>query len=304
MKRPLVSTILTTYNRAEKIVRSIQTVLGQSYKNIELIVVDDASTDNTEKVVGDINDESMRYIKHRTNKGAQAARNSGLDASKGKYIAFLDDDDYWDERKIELQVKAFQEGPESVGVVYGQVARTHEWASNDNRKYVTEAWKEGEVLQDALRHELPAATTSSMLLKSSYLEKVLPLDERLPGCHDTDLKILLSRVCEFKLVDEVLTFKVEDADSISKSLDKAKGRDMVIEKHKKLYTQFPKSVKRHALGKHNFRYGIKLLKRGRKKSAIRKLLKSLYYKPSIFFTRFWKFAQKRVIASLYNRNGS
>ena len=105
MKRPLVSTILTTYNRAEKIVRSIQTVLGQSYKNIELIVVDDASTDNTEKVVGDINDESMRYIKHRTNKGAQAARNSGLDASKGKYKNKLSINNYFNYIKSNEEIQ-------------------------------------------------------------------------------------------------------------------------------------------------------------------------------------------------------
>jgi glycosyltransferase involved in cell wall biosynthesis len=90
---PLVSVIMATYNRANLVVRAIESVLNQSYKNIELIIVDDGSTDNTTEVLRNINDSRIRVHKHEVNKGATGAKNSGLKLIKGEWFTIYDSDD-------------------------------------------------------------------------------------------------------------------------------------------------------------------------------------------------------------------
>lgn len=106
--KDLVSVIIPTYNRANLIKRSAESVLNQTYSNLELIVVDDGSTDNTEEVVKSIDDNRVIYIK-QSNQGACAARNNGIDHAKGEFIAFQDSDDVWHLDKLEKQVKCLKE---------------------------------------------------------------------------------------------------------------------------------------------------------------------------------------------------
>lgn len=101
----LVSIIMPSYNTGAFIKKAIQSVLNQSYKNWELIIVDDCSTDNTEEVVLPfLNDQRIRYIKNEKNSGAAVSRNRALREAKGKWIAFLDSDDLWLPEKLEKQV--------------------------------------------------------------------------------------------------------------------------------------------------------------------------------------------------------
>lgn len=99
----MISVIIPTYNRANVIRRSIDSVLNQTYKDLELIIIDDNSSDNTEQIINDINDKRLRYIKLNENKGACFARNYGITISKGEYIAFQDSDDEWCLDKLKLQ---------------------------------------------------------------------------------------------------------------------------------------------------------------------------------------------------------
>lgn len=102
--KALVSVIIPSYNRGSLILRSVYSVLNQSYKNIELILVDDCSTDNTENVIKKIKDGRIKYIKLEKNSGACVARNRGINEARGEYIAFNDSDDIWHEDKIEKQI--------------------------------------------------------------------------------------------------------------------------------------------------------------------------------------------------------
>lgn len=106
IKQPLISVVIPTYNRADLIGRAISSVLEQSYQNLEIIVVDDNSQDNTEAVVKSIHDDRIYYYHHTTNQGGSVARNKGIKQSQGKYIAFLDSDDVWLSRKLEYQLEA------------------------------------------------------------------------------------------------------------------------------------------------------------------------------------------------------
>ncbi|HOC97311.1 MAG TPA: glycosyltransferase family 2 protein, partial [Candidatus Pacearchaeota archaeon] len=100
-----VSVIIPTYNGSNTILRAVHSVLNHTYSNFELIVVDDCSKDNTFEVVKSIEDERVKVLRHRNNKGGSAARNTGIKEAKGEYIAFLDDDDEWLSEKVEKQVK-------------------------------------------------------------------------------------------------------------------------------------------------------------------------------------------------------
>ncbi len=105
----LVSIIMPSYNTAEYIKESIQSVINQSYTNWELIIVDDCSTDNTDDIVNSIDDERIIYLKNEKNSGAAVSRNKALRMAKGKWIAFLDSDDLWYSQKLEKQIKFMEE---------------------------------------------------------------------------------------------------------------------------------------------------------------------------------------------------
>lgn len=100
----LVSIITPTYNCGKFINETIKSVLNQTYKNWEMIIVDDCSTDDTEKVVLKFDDERIKYYKLKTNSGAAVARTTAMQLAKGSYMAFLDSDDIWTEDKLEKQL--------------------------------------------------------------------------------------------------------------------------------------------------------------------------------------------------------
>jgi len=116
-KEPLVSVIIPTFNRAALIRRAIESVLRQTYATFEILVADDASTDNTSSVVSAVGDSRIRYLKSEINAGASAARNRGLAAAKGEFVAFLDSDDVWMPDKLELQMAAMAQCSDPAAVV-------------------------------------------------------------------------------------------------------------------------------------------------------------------------------------------
>lgn len=121
-ENPLVSVVIPTYNRAHIIGRTIDSVIQQSYKNLEIIIVDDGSKDNTEEVINNIKDPRIRYIRNETNQGASITRNNGVAAANGEYVAFLDSDDVWLPKKVEWQLPSLQNHPHPDKVVgYTQV---------------------------------------------------------------------------------------------------------------------------------------------------------------------------------------
>lgn len=114
-----ISVILPTYNRSGSLVAAMKSVLTQSHEDLELIVVDDASTEDIESVVHSVDDHRIRYVRRPRNGGAAAARNTGLGHAKGDYIAFQDSDDLWLPGKLQKQFALFSSLPSHVGVVTG-----------------------------------------------------------------------------------------------------------------------------------------------------------------------------------------
>ncbi len=114
-----VSVILPTYNRSQSLKAASESVLSQSFRNLELIIVDDASSEDIMSIVESLNDDRVRYVRHENNEGASTARNTGLALAKGDFFAFQDSDDLWLPGKLAKQLALFEKLPEEVGVVFG-----------------------------------------------------------------------------------------------------------------------------------------------------------------------------------------
>jgi len=227
---PEVSVVIPTYNRAELLKRAIRTVLNQTYQDFELIVVDDGSTDNTEEVVRSFNDNKVIYIKHERNRGAPAARNTGIRAARGEYVAFQDSDDEWLPEKLEKQIEVFKTASLEVGVVYTGFWRIE----GDKRTFVpsSDITPKEDAIHDALLKSNFIGIPNTLVKKECF-EKAGMFDEKLPMLEDWELWIRISKYYCFKYIDEALVISYHNPGSLNKpdSLRKARALELMVERH-------------------------------------------------------------------------
>ena len=195
----LVSVIVPTYNRAHTLKRAIDSVYKQTYKNIELIVVDDGSVDNTEKVINE-KFEKIIYIK-TTNKGVSAARNKGIEISRGKYICFLDSDDEWLSNKVEKQITLMENS--SFRWVHGE----ERWIRNGVRVNPRKVHKKsgGDIFIRSLH--LCLISPSTVLLEKDLLLEFNGFDENYLVCEDFDLWLRILLKFEIGFISDELIIK-------------------------------------------------------------------------------------------------
>lgn len=210
---PTVSVVLPTYNRAHTVRTAIDSVLAQSYEDFELIVVDDGSTDDTPAVVGDVSDPRVRYLQLPENRGANVARNAGIRESDGEYIAFQDSDDVWRPRKLELQVQAFEQAPDDVGVVYTGYYRVH----NGERQYGPRGKETvaGDVHEEMLKGNGWFIPTAIAAVRRTCFDTVGLFDERLQRLQDWEMWLRLSEQYDFEFIHEPLVEKRMQRDDVS-----------------------------------------------------------------------------------------
>lgn len=198
---PLVSVIIPTYDRNEQLPETVRSVSTQTYDHIELFVVDDCSPVPVTEALEDMTLDHMHavtIIRHNENRGANAARNNGIRAARGKYIAFLDDDDRWEDTKIERQVDAFESSDPEVGVVY-----TGKRSVGPHGERIKTPTVEGDVMKDLLTGQ-SFNQFSSLMVRSEVIEKVGLTDERFPAWQDREWLFRLAQHCHFKSVPEPL----------------------------------------------------------------------------------------------------
>lgn len=229
-KKPIVSVIIPTYNRAHLIGRAIQSVLNQTYQDFEIIIVDDGSTDNIKEAVKEFQkkDERIRYIGQEKNKGGSAARNNGIKASRGEHIGFLDDDDEWLPRKIEKQEIKFQNAPDNVGLIYSGFS----CISESSGKIVAEITPtlRGNVYSNLLEGCILGSPTP--LIRKICFRKAGFFDETLPSCQDWDMWIRLSKYYAFDFVPDILAKHHIHGNQISVNLNaKIVAREKLLEKY-------------------------------------------------------------------------
>ena len=197
---PLVTVIIPTYNRANQISRAIHSVQAQSYKHWELLIVDDASNDDTAKIISNIADSRIQYIRHETNQGAAAARNTALAQAKGEYIAFLDSDDEWIPAKLEKQVIYFEQLPASVGLIYTGALIVDSTEYKDKKMPVYR----GNLLRQLLLENVIVGGGSSPMIRKAVLNSVASFDIKLPARQDLDFWVRISQHYLIDFIDEVL----------------------------------------------------------------------------------------------------
>ena len=203
MTRPLVSVVGPTYDRPETLRRAVRSVAGQTYDPIELIVVDDCSPTPVSETLSEPDPELAEFtiVRHEENRGGNAARNTGIDASSGEYVAFLDDE--WVPRKVEKQVAAFERASPEVGVVYTGVRQV---GPDGTTNAIVTQEIEGDVTSRPLRY-IFVGTFSVVMVRRSAVERVDGLDERFPSWRDWEVYVRLSQHCAFVAVPEPIVVR-------------------------------------------------------------------------------------------------
>ena len=179
---PKVSVIIPTYDRARVLMRAVNSVLGQNYQPLELIVVNDGSNDETEELLTPLAAAGRLILISQTNQGVSAARNAGIRASSGPLIAFLDSDDEWLPGKVQTQVDYFAANPGQVLVQTQERWIRNGRRVNPGRKHLKRA---GDIFLDSL--ELCLISPSAVMLRRALLDEVGLFDESLPAAEDYDL---------------------------------------------------------------------------------------------------------------------
>lgn len=214
MEKRKVSIILPTYNRAYIIKKSIESILAQTYTNYELIIVDDGSTDETENVIREINDERIRYSKFLANSGVCAARNYGIEVSSGEYIAFQDSDDIWHSDKLEKQMKLF-ELDKQVDFIYSKLR----YCLNSNKSLILPneeiaySDKIGDIYAQLLWDNL--IPFSSLVVKKKCLNTIGNIDDEFSALEDYDFVLRISKDYTAGFINEVLVDATISIDGIS-----------------------------------------------------------------------------------------
>ncbi|WP_017302983.1 glycosyltransferase family 2 protein [Spirulina subsalsa] len=204
ISEPLVSVVIPTYNRAYILERTIQTVLAQTYQNFEIIVVDDGSADNTSELMEKWTDSRIKYIRYEPNRRVCVARNVGMNASQGEYIALLDSDDQWSSQKLEKQLYGFNR-PE-VGAVY---CWSYFVGVFNEIKRLRTSEARGD-LRENLLYKNFIGSASTIMFKREALEKDIYFDPELPFCEDWDFFIKLAQHYEFEVIKEGLLYYSDD----------------------------------------------------------------------------------------------
>lgn len=239
--KSFISIIIPTYNRSKTIAKAIESVIDQTYHNWELIIVDDASTDNTDEIVKEYleNDGRIQYVKGESNKGANVRRNQGIQRAKGEYIAFLDSDNYWEPTKLEKQMVLLEEDKEA-SICFCKVrvkdARRESVVPSQkvDCKHLGEILKKGNIVD-----------TSTLLVKKSILDEAGGFDETMPRLQDYELIFRLVNIFKYKVVyiDEVLVTNIIQNNSISRNSKLlTEGTRLFIEKSKDCFTKEELSV--------------------------------------------------------------
>ena len=244
---PLVSVVVPTRNRSGYLQDSLQSVLDQTYSDLEIIVVDDASTDDTINILESLQEKDKRvsYVSHEWPSGASAARNTALKKASGAFIAFQDDDDIWDHEKLEKQLAVFKQnlpehvwedpftndctpgpGRHGLGVVYCRAC-----SFDENGIYFQRKGKmpEGNIYRDQLPTNY--VSTQTALVRKACFDMVGLFDTNLISRNDHDMFLRIAYQFDFKAAPEFLVMKRAHFERLSDDVEsKKKGWEAFLGK--------------------------------------------------------------------------
>lgn len=226
--KPLVSVIIPTYNRANIVTDAIESVLNQTYKNIEIIVVDDGSIDNTKEILRHY-ENRIKYI-YKLNAGASSARNAGVREAKGEYIAFLDSDDLWHPERL-AEIRNYLENNQEYSAVITDVENI-EGTTGKTIGYILyeKNWPYSEnVLPYVIKYLIGGF--SNLTIKREAVLELGEFDEKLKTAEDIDYFLRIATRYKIGLLAKPLLKYRKSADSLSHKIF-TKNRLVVIDKFK------------------------------------------------------------------------
>ena len=239
-----VTVIIPAYNRAKYIHQTVESVLTQTFKDIELIVVDDGSNDGTREILEKYGSQ-IKLMEHegRKNKGQSAALNLGLRHAGGKYIAILDSDDYWESEKVAIQFAYLEKHPE-IGLVY-----CNGKAVNENGEYLYDIYSSGHTEHnqpERLLLDCYILLPQNALFRKELLEMTGNFDESLRSAQDHDMVVRLAEVTKFAYLDVPVFYYRRHAQSISQKNAELRWRNgfIILSKAKKRFPYTDKVIRK------------------------------------------------------------
>ncbi len=241
-----VSVLLTTYNRSKLLIKAIKSVLNQTYDNFEVIVVDDASIDDTETILKKliVEDNRIKYVRHEENKGLSHARNTGLEFSQGQCIFFLDDDDEWlDKNKIQKQVDKYLNSTNN-GIFCSSINLL-----NQNKQNIKVEIKEPLNLKEHILAKNSIIHTSTVMIPRKIIDEIGLFDVNLSRGIDSDMyrRIILRDYKVFfdknrmVLYREIGSDRITKNDTVDKKIKTIRDQKYILNKYSEHFDQFSKA---------------------------------------------------------------
>lgn len=235
MEREQITVVIPCYNRRDRILDSVESVLSQSYDNLELLVVDDGSTDATAELFENYPDERLCFLRYEENRGACYARNYGAERGSGKYLAFQDSDDIWHRDKLEKQMQHIrQTGADLSFCGMNRVAE-----NGSHFYYPVHPFHPERGLEEMLAEN--RAGTQTMLMRREVWS-ALRFDESFRRYQDWDFSIRAARNFRLAYLPEALVDSAVGEDSISAAVKSYPALMHLYEKHEALYRAYPGSA--------------------------------------------------------------
>lgn len=275
---PTISVIIHTYNNEKFIGETIESVLSQTYKDYEIIIVDDGSTDNTRAALLPYMDK-IRYH-YKENGGIASAKNAGIKLSKAKFIAFFDHDDLWVPDKLKMQMEYFKKNPQA-GLVYSKYITFKNGKKLRTRpKKGYSGWIFAKLLSKSI------IQTSTVMVKKECLDAIGPFDESFALADEYDLFLRIARKFQCGFIDKELTkYRVHDSN--------ASRNDFLFDKenlrvYKRVYDNYTDLGRREEkiLKKRIARYSLKVAGRFYAQGQLEESMK--YHNEALIYLPFYK----------------
>lgn len=234
INNPKVSVVMPTHNRAKELPKSIQSVLSQSFSDFEFIIIDDASTDNTEDVVNGFKDCRIIYKKLINNVGAAEARNVGIRFAKADIVAFQDSDDEWTSSKLEISLRELT-AQENIGAVFSKFIQVSHsgcrlmpvgvYTFDPDNVYLSLLWQ---------NH----VGTPTLVAKKKYIDMAGGFTKEMPRYQDWELALNLARITEVKYIEQPMLLSYVTAGSITQN-EAAHGKalELLYEQHHEVISE-------------------------------------------------------------------
>lgn len=234
MERERISVVIPCYNRRDRIPASVESVLGQSYGNLELLVVDDGSTDGTAELFENYPDRRLRFLRYEENRGACHARNYGAERATGEYLAFQDSDDVWHRDKLEKQLCHLRR----TGADLSFCGMNRVSGNGSRFYYPVHPFHPERGLEEMLAEN--RAGTQTMLMRREVWA-ALRFDESFRRYQDWDFSIRAAEDFRLAYLPEALVDSAVGEDSISAAVKSYPALVQLYEKHEALYRAYPGS---------------------------------------------------------------